>query len=144
MTEIAFHFNAQDKWGYACRLLRKAVVKGSRVAVTAEPDVLAEFDRGLWAFSPVDFVPHCAVTGDAGMVSASPVVLCEAPELAPHQEVLLNLGAVVPAGFERFDRLIEVVGADEADRLLSRKRWKYYLDRGYTLKRHDLALKEAH
>ena len=72
------------------------------------------------------------------------MLLCEAAELAPHQEVLLNLGAVVPAGFERFDRLIEVVGADGADRLLSRKRWKYYLDRGYTLTRHDLALKEAH
>ena len=25
MTEVAFHFNAPDKLGYACRLLRKAV-----------------------------------------------------------------------------------------------------------------------
>ena len=31
MTEVAFHFNAPDKLGYACRLLRKAVGTGARV-----------------------------------------------------------------------------------------------------------------
>ena len=30
MTEVAFHFNAPDKLGYACRLLRKAVATGAR------------------------------------------------------------------------------------------------------------------
>ena len=41
------------------------------------------------------------------------------PDTAPHHEVLVNLGdAEVPAGFERFERLVEVVTAhDEADRL---------------------------
>ena len=28
MTEVDFHFNAPDKLGYACRLLRKAVANG--------------------------------------------------------------------------------------------------------------------
>ena len=34
MTEVTFHFNAPDKLGYACRLLRKAVGKGANVIVT--------------------------------------------------------------------------------------------------------------
>ena len=45
----------------------------------------------------------------------------------------------VPQGFERFERLIEVVTGDEGDRLQARSRWKHYADRGYAITRHDLA-----
>ena len=45
----------------------------------------------------------------------------------------------VPDGFERFERLIEVVTADEADRLQARQRWKHYAERGYAITRHDRA-----
>ena len=127
-----------------CRLLRKAVVKGSRVAVTGDDDVLRQFDRDLWTFSAVDFVAHCAAGQDAGMLAASPVVFCQSPGTSPHLQVLLNLGAGVATGFERFERLIEVVGTDDADRAASRKRWKYYQDRGYAIARHDLASREVH
>ena len=144
MTELAFHFNAPDKWDYMCRLLRKATFKGARVAVTGDDALLQRLDFDLWNFSALDFVPHCAATGDAGMLAATPVVFCKSPGASPHQQVLLNLGAGVPPGFERFERLIEVVGTDDADRAASRGRWKYYLDRGYAITRHDLASKEVH
>ena len=143
MTEVAFHFNAVDKLGYVCRLLRKAVAKGARVAVTGEQAVLQQFDRDLWAFSAVDFVPHCLADGDAKTLAASPVVLCGSADDSPHHDVLLNLGAGVPAGFERFERLIEVVGTGDADRMHSRTRWKYYVDRGYAITRHEVQLKES-
>ena len=35
--------------------------------------------------------------------------------------------------------MIEVVAADDADLEAGRGRWKFYKDRGYPLKRHDLA-----
>ena len=142
MTELAFHFNAADKWGYMCRLLRKAAGRGSRVAVTGDQALLQQLDLGLWTFSALDFVPHCVDSCDAGMLASSPVVFCKSPETSPHHEVLLNLGADVAAGFERFERLIEVVGTDDADRVASRRRWKHYLDRGYAITRHDLATKD--
>ena len=142
MTEVAFHFNATDKLDYVCRLLRKAVAKGVRVAVTGELSVLQQFDRDLWTFSAVDFVPHCLVSGAPAVAATSPVVLCALPQESPHREVLLNLGAGVPSGFERFDRLIEVVGTDDPDRSQSRMRWKYYVDRGYAITRHEVQLKE--
>ena len=144
MTEVAFHFNAPDKWEYMCRLLRKAVASGARVTVTGDEGLLRKLDRNLWDFSAVDFIPHCNDTSDPGMLAASPVVLCTATGGSPHQQVLLNLGSPVPVGFERFERLIEVVGVDDADRIDSRRRWKYYLDRGYAITRHDLASKEVH
>lgn len=144
MTEVSFHFNAPDKWSYMCRLLRKAVLRGSRVAVTGEAALLQRLDGDLWAFSAIDFLPHCSDTAQAGMLAASPVVFCESPGASPHRQVLLNLGPGVPTGFEPFERLIEVVGISDEDRADSRRRWKYYLDRGYAITRHDLASKEVH
>ena len=58
MTEIAFHVNVPDRLAYACRLLRKAVRQGARVAVTAPPATLRGLDRALWTFEPTEFVPH--------------------------------------------------------------------------------------
>ena len=141
MTEVAFHFNAPDKVGYACRLLRKAVGSGAKVAVTGEGPLLRELDVALWTFSPLEFIPHCLGDGASppAVLDASPLVLCESAQSAPHHEVLVNLGAPVPAGFERFERLIEVVTQEEGDRLQARQRWKHYAARGYSIVRHDLA-----
>lgn len=143
MTEVTFHFNAPDKLGHACRLLRKAVATGAKVVVTGESALLAELDVALWTFSPLEFVPHCVDSGPPAVVAASPVVLAGSARSAPHQHVLVNLGASVPDGFERFERLIEVVSTDEADRLQARRRWKHYADRGYAIERADLAAKET-
>jgi DNA polymerase-3 subunit chi len=144
MTEIAFHFNVPDKLGYACRLLRKATAAGSRVVVTGEPELLRALDTALWTFSALEFIPHChAASADAQVLAASPVVLADSPRGTPHQDVLVNLGGRVPEGFERFERLIEVVAQDDEDRQQARARWKHYSDRGYAIKRHDLAAREA-
>ncbi len=144
MTEVAFHFNVPDKLGYACRLLRKAAGTGSKVVVTGEAELLRALDTELWTFSALEFIPHChADTADARVLSASPIVLADAARAAPHQEVLVNLGGRIPDGFERFERLIEVVTQDDGDRQQARARWKHYADRGYAIKRHDLAAKEG-
>jgi DNA polymerase-3 subunit chi len=144
MTEVAFHFNVPDKLGYACRLLRKAHAAGSRVVVTGAPDDLRTLDVQLWTFAPAEFIPHCYLpAADAAVVDASPVLLADAPRGTPHQEVLVNLGSGLPEGFERFERLIELVTQEEDDRQQARRRWKHYADRGYAITRHDLAAREA-
>jgi DNA polymerase-3 subunit chi len=145
MTEVAFHFNVPDKLGYACRLLRKAHGAGSRVVVTGDPEMLRTLDAQLWTFSAVEFIPHCHVAAaEPALVAASPVLLAQTPRGTPHQEVLVNLGGPVPEGFERFERLIELVTQEEGDRQQARGRWKHYADRGYAITRHDLAAREAH
>ncbi len=143
MTEIAFHFNLPDKTAYLCRLLRKAVAHGARVAVSGDQLLMTELDKALWSFSATDFVPHCLASSDSAIVNASPVVLGVDASAAPHHDVLLNLAEDVPAGFERFNRVIEVVGDGVQDRSMSRRRWKHYEDRGYSIVRHDLARKGA-
>ena len=112
------------------------------MVVVAPGPALELLDRGLWSLSPTDFVAHCRATDPAPMLRASPILLTEAADAAPHHQVLLNLGGDVPQGFGRFERLIEVVSlGDEADRKGARARWKHYSDRGYSITRHDLALK---
>lgn len=143
MTGVEFHFNAPDRLAYACRLLRKAAGKGARVLVTGEPAFLRELDQALWTFSQLEFVPHCEAGAPPAVLDASPIVLGGSPRNAPHHEVLVNFGAQVPEGFERFDRLIEVVTLDVADREPARERWKHYKSRGYEVKRVDLELREG-
>jgi DNA polymerase-3 subunit chi len=143
VTEVAFHFNAPDSLAYACRLLRKAVGSGAKVVVTGPPDTLRELDALLWTFSATDFVPHCLADSEAHVVAASPVILATSIASTAHQQVLLNLGRLVPEGFDRFERVIELVGQDEQQRQLARARWKQYTDRGYAITRHDLTLKTS-
>ena len=140
MTEVAFHFNVPDKLAYGCRLLRKAWGSGARVVVTAEPETLERLDLMLWTFSALEFVPHCRLTASAATLAASPVLLAPTLGDCPHHEVLVNLGQDVPPGFEQFERFIELVTVADADRAAARSRWKHYTDRGYAMKRHDLAI----
>ena len=139
MTRVAFHFNAPGKVAYACRLLRKAASAGKKVVATGAPALLRELDMALWTFSPLDFLPHCRIEeASAGVLHNSPIVLAPSVSGVPHLEVLVNLGDTVPDGFEGFERVIEVVTTDEADRVIARQRWKHYAAGGHPIVRHDL------
>ena len=146
MTEVAFHFGAPDKLAYVCRLLRKAVNAGAKVLVVAPEAALPKLDVDLWALSPAEFLPHRLATeetaGEGSAQDRSPIVLAShASQSATHRQVLVNLTDAVPDGFAEFARVIEVVGLDDADRAQARARWKQYTALGYTIVRHDLALK---
>ncbi len=143
MTDVAFHFNAPDRLAYCCRLLRKAVAGKARVVVTGLPDALAQLDELLWTFSPTDFVAHCQIDSEAELIAASPVILAPTITSVPHQQVLINLGQSVPDGFERFERVIEIVCLDDDERQFARARWKHYTERGHAITRHDLTLKTS-
>jgi DNA polymerase III subunit chi len=141
MTSVAFHFNAPAKLAYACRLLRKAAASGSRVAVLGDAALLAKLDEQLWSFSALDFVPHGhAQSLNEPQRNHTPIWLCSEAEQGVGQQVLVNLTQAIPSGVERFERVIEVVSQDEADRQSARQRWKYYTERGMEIVRHDLNL----
>lgn len=142
MTEVAFHFNAPDKLAYVCRFVRKALRNDARVVVTGPQALMQTLSAMLWRLSPADFLAHACEGDDAQVFAASPVVLVQDVRCAPHQQVLLNLWDTVPEHFAPFERMVEVVSAqDEHDRAQARLRWKHYAGLGLSIVRHDLVLK---
>ncbi len=141
MTEVQFHVNVPDSVHYACRLLRKALRKGVRLAVTGPAATLAELDRALWVFEADEFLPHVSVR-DATLTAAqqrAPVWLVEDFRHGTAMPVLVNLGAPVMAGFEAYPRVIEIVSADDEDRVAGRQRWRDYLTLGCVPVKHEVA-----
>jgi DNA polymerase III subunit chi len=133
MTRIDFHSNVPDKLAYACRLARKAYAAGSRmVLMTDDAAQLAELDGMMWTFSATDFLPHVPA-GDA-LASATPIILADSDgaEL-PHHDLLVNLARRMPAGVDRFQRVIEVISADDADAAAGRQRYVAYKQQNYPL-----------
>ena len=139
MTDIEFRFNLRDPVDYACRLLRKGVMQGgAQLVVTGDAAALEAVDAALWQTEPADFIAHCRSDASPDVLQRSPVVLAAAPDAAlPHRAGLVNLGSAVPAGFERFERLIELVAEDDASRGAGRTRWRHYKDRGYDIRHQD-------
>jgi DNA polymerase-3 subunit chi len=99
-------------------------------------------DRMLWTWQAVGFVPHCAVN-DA-LAAETPILITSAQETPAGCELLLNLSEDCPPHFARFERLLEIIPADDTERKAGRERYKFYRDRGYRIANHDLAAAEAH
>ena len=149
MTEVKFHFNVADRTDYACRLLRKATRQGASVVVTASAAVLARFDRELWTFDAVEFLPHVLLLAGEPVPSPMPEHLrATRIWLSPDagnsggRDVLVHLGADAvepPLGFEQFARVVDIVSPDPQERLAARQRWKYYAAHGCTVTGHEAA-----
>jgi DNA polymerase-3 subunit chi len=142
VTEVVFHFNAADKRGHACRLLRKAYSQGARLLVVATPQELDALDAALWTMAGRDFIPHARLSDAVELQAHSPVLLTDewpAKVPRPQDTVLVNLSQGFLSGFEQFARVIEVVSQDLPDREHARGRWKSYRAAGIEPSRHDFA-----
>jgi DNA polymerase-3 subunit chi len=141
---VAFHFNVPDWRDYCCRLLRKADRSGARLVVHGPAHTLADLDRLLWLFDPLEFVPHWRGQTLAALpqrLQATPVVLIEqldGPQTATRFPILVNLGAEVPDGVAAFDRVIEIVGQAGEQREAARQRWRWYGAQQWPIERHEV------
>ncbi|MGL4667478.1 MAG: DNA polymerase III subunit chi [Saezia sp.] len=140
MTNVAFHFNVMDKIAYACRLLRKASYQGAKITVTGEEYLLTVLDDALWTFDAGEFLPHCNPSASAHILDNTGIILTSDARQSKHVDVLVNLGSVMPEGFERYLRLIELVGKDESERKPARERWRYYNSRGYSIQSFEVSV----
>ena len=138
MTQIDFYTHVEDRLKTACQLAAKAFAHGLKVTVfCADREAANRFDRALWMTPSIGFVPHCAP--DDPLAAETPVIVdCRGEELV-HDQVLLNLRSEWPPFFSRFQRLIEIVSLDEQDRAQARERFRFYRDRGYEIRTHDLS-----
>jgi DNA polymerase-3 subunit chi len=119
-----------------CELARKACDAGLPMLVLCASAAQAEqLDDLLWSFDPDAYVPHQIVGADEDEEEV-PVLLAAPEHDAGLRPMVLNLrDAVVPDGFER---VLEVVPADDSARGPLRERWKQYVARGHEVKKHDM------
>ncbi|MDO8904539.1 MAG: DNA polymerase III subunit chi [Hydrogenophaga sp.] len=130
MTEVAFHFNVQVKVGYACRLLRKAHAQGSSIFVLAEPDMINELEAALWTLTPDSFVPHCLSDAPPYVTARTPILIGSSLPDEQHASMLLNLQREWIEGWDRFEKVFEVVTLDDSDRQAARDRLRRYRVQG--------------
>jgi DNA polymerase III subunit chi len=139
MTQIDFYTRVEDKLRTACRLVAKAFSVDMRVMVCCPDAVIATgFDRLLWTVPAISFIPH-ALASDP-LAPVTPVVIDYLGSEPAHDQVLLNLRPEWPPLFSRFQRLIEIVSLEDEDCRLARERFKFYRDRGYEIRTHDLSI----
>ena len=143
MTRVGFYLlpegSPDDIRHTACRLIDKAYRQGLGIYVhTPCAESLADMDELLWTFRQGSIVPHIPVAQEDGI---SPVLLGCTPEPPDRlSDVLVNLTDTVPLFFSRFERVVELIGADDAQRAAGRDRYRFYRDRGYSLQTHTLAV----
>ncbi len=137
MTEVFFYTNAEDKLQTACALTLKALARGMRVMLlTADAAATDRVSKLIWSVPSTGFVPHCR--GNDRLAPVTPVIVDHMFDTLVHDQVLVNLRDETPAVFSRFQRLVEIVGTDEPDREAARNRYRFYRDRGYDIRTHQL------
>lgn len=124
-------------WLTACRLLEKAYHKKHRVFVHCNHQQDAEhLDELLWTFKPDSFIPH-HLQGE-GPEPPPPIQIGHTTEPRGFSDILLNLSNNVPHFYTRFQRIIEIVAAEEEAKSISRDHFRCYRQAGIEPKTHTL------
>lgn len=136
MTSIDFYTHVGDALAVAARLAAKAWAQhGSVRVLTPDPQATDALDRLLWLQPATGFLPHCRLASP--LASETPIIVDHVLEHEGPAAVLINLSLDAPPFFSRFERLAEIVPADQAG--AGRERYRFYRERGYELRAHNLA-----
>lgn len=138
MTSIDFYTHVPDPLAVAARLVAKAWSQhGSVRVLTQDEQDTAALDRLLWTQPATGFLPHCRL--GSSLASQTPIIVDHAREHEGAAAVLINMSLTPASFFSRFERLAEIVSADEAHVQAGRERYRFYRERGYELRVHNLA-----
>ena len=137
MTTIDFYTHVDDALSVAAKLVAKAWTQhGSVRVLTPDAQATEALDRLLWLQPATGFLPHCRLRSP--LAGETPIIVDHAPEHEGPAAVLINLAPSPPPFFSRFERLAEIVPAGEAEAQAGRERYRFYRERGYELRAHNL------
>lgn len=140
MAQATFYLIAKprfrgDPLRLVCELARRAFESGQRALILARSVEQAEqLDEKLWDFDESAFVPH-QIAGDEDD-TITPVLIVAPGVQTPDRTLVINLRDECAPG--RFERVLEVIPDDEAQRAGSRERWKAYKVAGIEVAKHDM------
>ncbi|NND81457.1 MAG: DNA polymerase III subunit chi [Gammaproteobacteria bacterium] len=136
------------RYKLASRLSNKlSRLQRSVLMVTDTEPNLERLDQVLWSFSDTSFVAHEILTSNGLEATPTPckVFIAQVDQVVPedlgsHFDVLVNMAGTVPVFNHHFDRIVEIVEPDEADKSAARGRFKVYKEEGFELKTHPIEL----
>jgi DNA polymerase-3 subunit chi len=118
-----------------CELAKRAFESGQPTLIfTRSSDEAERLDEKLWEFDEAAFIPHQIAGDDDDAIT--PVLIVPPDTSTPDRTLVINLREDCAPGL--FDRVLEVVPADENERLGSRKRWTTYKAAGFDVAKHDM------
>jgi DNA polymerase-3 subunit chi len=118
-----------------CILAGRVYQARQPLLILARDDEQAQaIDEKLWEFDENAYIPH-QIAGDADDAVTAVLVVPPGVE-ADDRPLVINLRDEPPPG--AWERVLEVVPADEALRAAARERWKAYKARGVALEAHDI------
>ena len=118
-----------------CELARRAFDSGQPTLVLARSlDEAERLDEKLWEFDESAFIPHQIAGDDDDAIT--PVLIVPPDTSTADRTLVINLRDECAPGL--FERVLEVVPADEDQRLGSRKRWATYKAAGFDVAKHDM------
>jgi DNA polymerase-3 subunit chi len=121
----------------ACRLAEKAYRLRHKVYLHTESGEQArQLDDLLWSFRQNSFVPHALYPPSPE--DRPPVLIgwTETPTIAA--DILINITHTVPAFFEHFQRIAELVDQQPVTLAKSRERFRIYRNKGYSPLSHNV------
>ena len=126
----------------ACKLVSKAYAQKLSVYLSvSDSGHAAELDHMLWTFSQGSFIPHTVCENEKQPIDQYPVLI--GPVDGRNQagrSLLINLGDRVPDRYSDFQRILEVVSAEQADKSSARIRFKHYKSAGVTPATHEISV----
>jgi DNA polymerase-3 subunit chi len=124
-------------WLVACRLLEKAYLAKHRVFVFCNNQQEAEkLDELLWTFKKDSFIPH-NLQGE-GPEPPPPIQIGFSQESRGFNDILLNMSSRIPPFYSKFKRIMEIVPAEEAGKIVSREHYKSYRAQGHNIQTHPV------
>ena len=118
-----------------CELAKRAFESGQPALILARSaDQADALDEKLWEFDEQAFIPHQIAGDDDDTIT--PVLIVAPGTETPDRTLVINLRDECAPGL--FERVLEVIPADEAQRLGSRERWKTYKAAGFEVNKHDM------
>lgn len=133
MPRVDFHVLNQDKeqWlNYLARLVEKIYLLNKQIFIFTESLIESnEIDDILWTFRPDSFLPHHIFDQEK---YPAPILISHVT-IPLHKEILINIRATVPEFYTEYNRIIEVIYADQTIKQQGREKYKQYQNLGCQL-----------
>lgn len=125
----------EDPLLLVCELAKRAHgAQQPTLILTRDFEQAEAIDEYLWSFDEDSFIPH-QLAGDDDDANTAVLIVPPGVEVADRPMVINLRDACAPG---RFDRVLEVVAADSAEREGSRSRWTEYKKAGFEVNKHDM------